>query len=170
MISKFVLKFLVGICISNCILLEYENTHLWSENGTDFRVYKPLKKESSSGICLAFIKDQENLKVKKLDINCKEPKNPQKRSVSSKSEDISLIFQGNWCDLSVFPDRYLMYSHSFKAIFDILRSLLMGFDKFLCLVCRLVLIYLDEFVTKNGCFLKMIFEGSKSEVLSISVS
>ena len=50
------------ICISNCILpsfhsfAEYENSHIWSQNGTDFRVYKPLRKtqETTGGICLAF--------------------------------------------------------------------------------------------------------------------
>ena len=78
-------------------ITEYKNTHLWSENGTDFRVYKKLDVSTSgnSGICLGFRSDfkkdiKNNLSMMKLDQNCQEEQRLQKRNV----EYLSLTYEG----------------------------------------------------------------------------
>ena len=103
-------------------MAEYENSHIWSQNGTDFRVYKPLRKtqettSATGGICLAFqksaktataissssdvvisrekeVENVENIvQVQKLDNNCKQ----QKTSPDSEEPNtlpIRLDFQG----------------------------------------------------------------------------
>ena len=95
-------------------LTEYENSHSWSKNGTDFRIFKPLRKaETTSGICLAFQDTKEtsenpkdlpksaekvvkSLRVTKLDNQCRERRSISSSEAENFSENtpISLIFQG----------------------------------------------------------------------------
>jgi len=80
-------------------IAEYKTTHLWSENGTDFRVYKKLDVSTSGngGICFGFRSDsnkdsKNNLSVMKLDQNCHEEQRLQKRNV----EYLSLTYEGKY--------------------------------------------------------------------------
>lgn len=80
-------------------ITEYKTTHLWSENGTDFRVYKKLDVSTSGngGICLGFRSNSKkdsknNLSVMKLDQNCHEEQRLQKRNV----EYLSLTYEGKY--------------------------------------------------------------------------
>ena len=85
---------------SSCFSAEYKNTHLWSENGTDFRLYKKMD-SSTSGICLGFgTKNQQEFTVIKLDKNCENMVETriQKRQV----EPLGLIFQGMYYLFFVF--------------------------------------------------------------------
>jgi len=108
---------------------EYENSHIWSQNGTDFRVYKPLRKTQETtgagGICLAFqnsvtaaisssdvviarekeVENEENIvQVQKLDNNCKE----QQKTPDSEEPNtlpIRLDFQGE-CSMVTSKSSY----------------------------------------------------------------
>jgi len=100
---------------------EYENSHIWSQNGTDFRVYKPLRKtqETTGGICLAFQNSAQSafaettsysydvgidkkleetppsvVKVQKLDENCRHQKSTISPDTEPSASPVRLVFQG----------------------------------------------------------------------------
>lgn len=100
---------------------EYENSHIWSQNGTDFRVYKPLRKtqETTGGICLAFqnsadsttaetsssssqtaigskkLEETSIVKVQKLDKNCRQQVSTiSPDTTEPNASPVRLVFQG----------------------------------------------------------------------------
>ena len=81
------------------IFAEYETTQMWSENGTIFRVYKPLQHGSKdTSLCLGFVpQPTEDLKrpkilVDNLDQNCQI--NRQKRKEVISSTQTLLLYEG----------------------------------------------------------------------------
>ena len=98
------------ISISNCrghhlpsfySFPEYERTHMWSENGTDFHVYKPLNSGTGTknSICLGFTTNHSTsvkqkhqkprIVVHNLDKNCEQTR--QKRKAISQT---LLLYEG----------------------------------------------------------------------------
>ena len=74
---------------------------MWSENGTIFRVYKPLKQHGSkdTSICLGFVPQttedpkKPKILVDNLDQNCQI--NRQKRKEVISSTQTLLLYEGN---------------------------------------------------------------------------
>ena len=82
------------------IFAEYETTQMWSENGTIFRVYKPLKHGSKdTSLCLGFVPQttedpkKPKILVDNLDQNCQI--NRQKRKEVISSTQTLLLYEGN---------------------------------------------------------------------------
>ena len=86
----------IGACI---FFAEYETTQMWSENGTIFRVYKPLQHGSKdTSLCLGFVpQPTEDLKrpkilVDNLDQNCQINRQQRKEVISS--TQTLLLYEG----------------------------------------------------------------------------